>query len=156
MSDRALIHRSLDGEALDADERRRLERLLRSDPEARALHEMQAALRRLPTERFPDTALQQVLRRTSRRRRLHAAGWAAAALLLLAIGLPALRELTVPPTPEYSAEEIAEAERQLAQVFGFTSETIGRSTLGETLEVFRDEVSPALRRLPLIGTGDGS
>ena len=149
MSEHDLIHKALDGESLSEEERRRIA----DDPLYLELRRMQQALRELPAERFPDAALEPVLQKTRRRRSIWAVtGWAAAAMLILAVGLPLLR----PNTSDFSAAEIAAAERQLEQVFGFTSSTIDRSARQNAEQLLRDDVSPALRRVPLIGEGGGS
>lgn len=171
-----LMHRKLDGEDLSGEEQIRLRMGLAGSSEAReildGLSHVQRELQHLPKGSFPDSALEQILARTSRSRVApgrsraafgsrfgsHGLRWAslAAAVALLAVALWSIRapqpEPAVATQSDADAQAEAQAEEALAElqtVFRLTSNAIDRSTAAALGDVVREEVSPALRKIPV-------
>lgn len=149
-------HARLDGD-LDAEGARALDAHLEvcasCRDEAASFDGVAAGLRRLRPEPMPDAVLETVLERTARANRARVvpfpsrrAAWIglAAAALVAAILVPSW--LGRPDRP--SADEVARARRDAQFALAIVAKTIRRAeTAGD--RVLTDEVSPALRRIPI-------
>jgi anti-sigma factor RsiW len=159
------IHRVLDGELMDAVRREELEEHLESCAECRRAREelgaVQSALRGLPVQPFPDEALQEVWRSTTRSgsARRVAAGrrwldWRpAAAAAVLALALYAAWDAGGARTGP-TAEEVARAAEETRMVLGLTARALRDAQQVAVKDVLADEVSPALRRVPIRWPGE--
>ena len=154
---REAVHVSLDAELMDAALKRRLEAHLAGCTECRAfvaeMRVVQEGLRSLPELQLPDEALEEVWNRTTRARRVRGfprrwnlAAAAAAVLVVVLAGLW-LRNGSAPPGPTDAELERAAAQARL--VLGLTSRALQRSERAVLHDVLTDEVSPALRRVPI-------
>ncbi len=154
---RERIHRTLDGELMDAALRAELDAHLAECPECqtaqRELLDVQSVLRSAPELIFSEEDLDAVFARTSREslgRRVTRWGldWrAAAAAAVLALGLwgawPAA------PVPEQvSQAELEQAMVEARWALQQTAEALRRSTSG-AMDVIQHEVTPALQRVPV-------
>ena len=157
---RELIHRVLDGGPMDAVRREELDEHLEACADCRRAREelgaVQSALRGLPVRPLPDAALREVWERTTRRspeqpvaRSRRWLDWrpaAAAAVLALALyaawNAGGVRE-------EPTAEEVARAAEQTRMVLGLTARALRDAKQAAVKDVLADEVSPALRRVPI-------
>jgi len=162
---RERIHRLLDGELMDAVRRQELDDHLDSCADCRRaraeLGSMQSALRTLPEIPFPDAALRDVWARTSRGRAarpaVRARGWLdwrpAAAAAALALALWAAWDfgrVRTEPTPE----EVARAAEETRMVLGLTARALREARQAVVQDVLAEEVSPALRRVPIRWPGE--
>lgn len=155
---RGWIHSRIDGD-LDADAARELRAHLGScascRDEATSLEMVAVGLRDLRPETMPDAAFEAVLAHTSgssrgrvvpfvRRRAAWIGLAAAAAVVVAAILVPSWRGGPVGPTPEETARARQEAQMALA----IAAKALRRAeTAGD--RVLTDEVSPALKRIPI-------
>jgi len=157
---RELIHRVLDGELMDAVRREELDEHLGACAECRRARDelgaVQSALRGLPAQPFPDEALQEVWRRTTRsgpvRRVAVGRRWLdwrpAAAAAVLALALYAAWDAGVVRN-EPTAEEVARAAEETRMVLALTARALRDARQVAVKDVLADEVSPALRRVPI-------
>jgi anti-sigma factor RsiW len=161
---RELIHRLLDGELMDAVRREELEEHLDSCADCRRAREelgaLQSALRALPQQQFPDAALGEVWERTTRRspgrsaRRSRWLDWRpAAAAAVLALALYAAWN-TGGVRSEPTAEEVARAAEETRMVLGLTARALRDARQAAVKDVLADEVSPALRKVPIRWPGE--
>jgi anti-sigma factor RsiW len=159
-SARGLIHRLLDGELMDVVRREELEDHLASCTACREARQelgaVQDALRDLPEFPMPDMALQEVWKRTTRSGPATESGrgkarsyWrpavAAAALALALWAAWSAGEVRSKPTPA----EVARAAEETRMVLGLTARALRDAQQAAVKEVLVDEVSPALRRVPI-------
>jgi len=161
---RELIHRRLDGELMDAVRRQELEDHLDSCAACRRaraeLDSVQAALRALPRIPMRDEALREVWEQTSRSRPDRASrarrwlDWRpAAAAAALALALWAAWDLGAVRTGP-SPEEVARAAEETRMVLGLTARALREVRQAAVTEVLAEEVSPALRRVPIRWPGE--
>jgi len=153
---RRAVHVSLDAELMDAGLRRmldeHLERCAACRDFAAEMRTIQDGLRSLPEIPLSGDALEHVWERTVRSRRspLRPRLWmpaAAAALVIVALAGMWLRNGSAPPGP--TDAEIAQAAHQARMVFGITSRVLHRTEHAAFDEVLSDDVSGALRRMPV-------
>lgn len=165
---RELIHRLLDGELMDVVRRQELEDHLDSCADCSSAQEelgaVQSALGALPELPLPDAALEEVWQRTTRRGSARRPGparrwldWrpaaAAAALALALYAAWSVDGVRTEPTPE----EVARAVEETRMVLGLTARALRdarQSAATAVREVLADEVSPALRRVPIRWPGE--
>ncbi len=158
---REIIHEMLDG-PLAADRVAELDGHLESCDACRAFRDelalVQRGLRELPEIPMPDDALEEVWEQTVRAdgndkivsflpRTKRWAVLAAAAVLAL-VAVLAVFNLWNGDSPDTREIEIARA--QLEQVIGLTGGALQKTQSATVDRVFRREVSPALRRIPLL------
>lgn len=164
---RGAIQERLDG-PIDPALERELAMHLAACAECREYHDglvaLRARLRALAMPPLPDDALESVWARTLRAarppRRRAAAWWldwryaaAVAALLLLVIVPVLLRRPSAPAAPpEVTSAEVARAARDLGRVLALTEDAFRRTESVARDRVLAGEVSPAIRRIPVIGT----
>lgn len=153
---REAIHVSLDADLMDAGLKRRLEVHIASCTSCREfaaeLGAIQEGLRSLPELPMPDDALEQVWDRTTRSRRASARAWrrnltAAAAVIVIALAGLWLRNGSAPPGP--TDAELEQAARDARMVLQLTSRALRRTEQAAVGDVLTDEVSQALRRVPI-------
>ena len=151
---RRAIHVSLDAELMDAGLRQMLDEHLARCAGCRdfavEMRTIQDGLRSLPEIRLPDEVLERMWKRTIRRSGLRPRLWmpaAAAALLLVALAGSWLRNGSPPAGP--TEAEIAQATQQARRVLGITSWALQRTEQAAFEEVLSEEVSGALRRMPV-------
>jgi hypothetical protein len=162
---REIGHALLDGDLMQAARRQAFDTHVRGCSSCREwwddLATMQRGLRELPQPGFPDSALEELWAATSRGPAAAAPrfrfDWrplaAAAALTLALLGLSGLSELprdrsTTAPQALHTEQEIAQATEQARLVFQLTARAINKAERTAVREIV-DEVSPALRRMPL-------
>jgi predicted anti-sigma-YlaC factor YlaD len=153
---RRAIHVSLDAELMEAGVRQmldeHLERCAACRDFAAEMRTIQDGLHSLPEIRLPDQVLEQVWKRTVRSRRsaLRPRLWmpaAAAALIIVALAGLWLRNGSTPRGP--TEAEIEQAAQQARMVLGITSRALHRTEQAAFDEVLSEEVSGALRRMPV-------
>jgi len=153
---RRAIHVSLDAELMDATIRQMLDEHLKCCAACRdfaaEMQTIQEGLHSLPEIRLPDQALERVWERTVRSRRsaLRPRLWmpaAAAALVIVALAGLWLRNGSTPQGP--TEAEIEQAAQQARVVLGITSRALHRTERAAFDEVLSEEVSGALRRMPI-------
>jgi len=154
---REAVHVSLDAELMDAGLQQCLEQHLASCEACRAfadeMRSVQEELRSLPELKLPDEVLEEVWEHTTRSRpkRAWLRRWnvaaAAAALFLVVLAGVWLRNGSPPAGPTDAELERAAMEARL--VLGLTSRALQRSGEAARREVLTNEVSPALRRVPI-------
>jgi len=152
-SARRAVHARLDAEPLDDRQRQRLERHLAGCDACRRLADelraIQGGLRSLPEMQLPDEILERVWNRTTRRS--GGRSWfyaAAAAALLLAVLGGMWIERGGGAEPRMSDAELRRAAVEARLVLGLTSRALRRG--GRTADrVLTDEISPALRKVPI-------
>lgn len=112
-------------------------------------------LRRLPSIPFPEDALEEVWKRTTRAesrfakkptRRMLPWLAAAAAVLVTALSLPALFR---PVTRTYSAADLSQAEREARSALALAGDALRKSRHAALTEVLAGEVSPAMKKIPI-------
>jgi anti-sigma factor RsiW len=151
------IHRILDGDLMDAMLRQELEDHIAACADCRMAQDelgaIHSALGALPELELPDSALEEVARRTSRplrsarTRPRRAPWWAAAAAAVLAVALYVTWDPGDPAS--YTDEEVARAAEQMRGVLGLTARTLHEAKQAAFDEVLAGEVSPALQRAPI-------
>ncbi len=154
---RRAIQVALDADLMEAGERQHMEAHLAEcadcrehDSEMRAI---QHALRSLSPLELPDQALQEVWARTTRaRQRTWGPSWrnlaavAAAALIVAVVGFMQWDgQVSGVPTDE----ELRRAASDARVVLGLTSRALRRTEQVAFRDVLADEVSGALRRVPI-------
>jgi anti-sigma factor RsiW len=114
---------------------------------------IQDGLRSLPELTLPDDVLDEVWNLTTRARRApvrvrrwHLAAAAAAVLVMVLAGIW-LRNGSAPTGP--SEAELAQAAREARMVLELTSRALRRTERAVVRDVMTDEVSRALRRVPV-------
>jgi anti-sigma factor RsiW len=150
---REAIHVSLDADLMDAGLQQRLEAHLagcaRCRELASELRAVQGGLRSLPELKLPDEVLQRVWQRTSRSRRTRP--WylaaAAAAVVLTVLGGLWLRNGSESTGP--TEAELRRAAREARMVLRLTGQALRRTERVAFDDVLTDEVSRALRRMPI-------
>jgi predicted anti-sigma-YlaC factor YlaD len=159
---RKAIHETFDGH-MASERRAGLERHL-AECEACAafrdeLARVETALRELPVVAMPEGALETVWDRTVRaersgirflpRARIRRALAAALAAVAAVAAWMAHRAAESGPSPD----EIRLARVQLERVLEITGSALGRTRNAALDRVFRREVAPVLRRIPILGSG---
>jgi predicted anti-sigma-YlaC factor YlaD len=153
---REAIHVSLDADLMDAGLKRRLEAHVAGCASCRAfaseMRAIQEGLRNLGELRMPDDVLEEVWVRTTRSRRAPARAWrlrlaAAAAVLVVVMAGLWLRNGSAPTEP--TDAELAQAAREARMVLQLTSRALRRAERAAVRDVLTDEVSRALRRVPV-------
>lgn len=154
---REAIHASLDADVMDAAQKQELEahlaRCARCRELADELRVVQQGLRSLPELKLPDEVLEKVWDRTTRSRRASLrprrrdlVAVAAAVLLVAVLGLW-LRDGSAPTGP--TDAELERAAMQARLVLGVASRALQRTEETAVREVLAEEISPALRRVPI-------
>jgi hypothetical protein len=153
---REAIHLSIDADLMDAGLKRSLETHVSSCADCREfaaeMRAIQGGLRALPELRMPDEALERVWDRTTRSRHASARTWrrnlaAAAAVIVIALAGLWLRNGSAPPGP--TDAELEQAARDARMVLQLTSRALRRTERAAVRDVLTDEVSQALRRVPI-------
>lgn len=152
------IQLALDADMMEAGTRQELDAHL-SDCAACREHEaemrtIQRALRSLPSPELPDAALEQVWDRTTRAKRpsrTWGPGWrklaVAAAVTAVAVVGVLKWDGNVPGEP--TETELRRAAHEARAVLGLTSQALRRTEQAAFRDVLVNEVSPALRRVPI-------
>lgn len=153
------IHTRLDGEfEAGSAEERQLEQHLVSCAECREadieLRAIQEGLREFPLDAMPDVAMRDVLNRTVRSRRRTTAqrwglDWRLAAAAVVTVGVIGMWYGLYPPQNEHSDAELARAATEARAVLALTAQALRKTERTVTRDVLADEVSPALRRVPI-------
>ncbi len=156
---RRAIQVALDADLMEAVERQRLEAHLAQCVDCREheseMRTIQQTLRSLPSPELPAAALQEVWDRTTRadqRPTLRAwgPGWrnlAAAAVLIIAVVGVLRWDGRIPGEP--TDEELRRAADEARVVLGLTSQALRKTEQAAFRDVLADEVSVALRRVPI-------
>ena len=154
---RERIHRVLDGDLMAAEARQVLDAHLAECPGCRQadveLRSIQEALRSIQAVPLPDAVLAEVREQTVRGRaaRFRLLDWrAAAAAVVLALAIYGSWSTfgpTVEPVP--SEQEVAQATEDLRMVLGLTGRALRDAKQTAFNDVLADEVSPALKRIPI-------
>ncbi len=161
-----LFHRVLDGDLMEARERRRMDAHLEACPacaeKAAQLREMQDLLRAMAERPMPDDAIDDVRDRTVRapktRTRPRWLDWrfaAAAAVVVFAtwVGVqvwdPPQRGLVPQATTEPSVDP-EQAAQEVRMVLRLAANAIRKSEEVAFREVFAEEVSPALEKVGIL------
>ena len=167
---RELIHQVLDGDLMEAAVRAEIDGHLETCTACREfrgeLSLIQQGLRGLPVTPLPDDGLEQVWDRTIRSRKvIRLRGWgfdwrfaAAAAVIFLAAFLGIQTWNAPPRSPEPSRTELTRAAREMRLVLSLTSGALHKTGTVAVKNILADEVSPALRRVPVrwpAGAADG-
>jgi hypothetical protein len=153
---REAIHDLLDAEIVDARRTERLQAHLAACEACRELgsdlRSIQGTLRALPSLRLPDAVLEGVWKEADSARRPGAGSrwtWLAAAAAVVLLAVVGVRRLDPAGKDEPDAEELLRASRQARMVLRLASEALQRAKDVAVDDVLGDEVSPALRRLPI-------
>ena len=158
---RETIQSLLDAEIIDAKLEQRLQTHLSHCSGCRALDSdlrtIQGALQSMPETALPDPILQNVWDRTiradqrsaSRFGGFHWKGIAAAAAAIVGITLFGVWQFDESTSQSPDAEELQRAARQTRMVLRLTSQALRRTGQVVIRDVLTDEVSPALRRVPI-------
>jgi predicted anti-sigma-YlaC factor YlaD len=121
---------------------------------------VRSALRSLPRAPLPDEALDAVWARTIAApspRLERPARWAAVAAAVLVAGLALVLVRDRGPSPTRPSQaEIAQAASEARLVLGLTARAMQRSESAATRQVLAGEVKPALDRIPIRWSDDGS
>jgi anti-sigma factor RsiW len=156
---RRRIHEVLDGELMDAARRAELDAHLEACDACRAfeaeMRQVQSALQSAPARTLPDEWLEQVFAETSRApvRRASSGFWStgwrvAAAAAILAAALwgfwPSGHD-----TGEYTQAELEQAAAEARLALKLTANALARAERVGIEEVLEDQVSPALKRVPV-------
>jgi hypothetical protein len=153
---REAIHVSLDTDLMDAGLKRHLEVHVSSCTSCRAfaseMRAIQNGLRNLGELRMPDDALEDVWDRTTRLQRAPARAWrrnlaAAAAVVVIVLAGLWLRNGSAPTGP--TDAELEQAAQEARMVLELTSRALRRTEQAAVRDVLTDEVSQALRRVPI-------
>jgi anti-sigma factor RsiW len=156
------IHQVLDGDLMEAADRRELELHIEGCAGCRQasseLHTIQRSLRSLDMTSFSDTALETVWNRTTRQRggrRIHDWGGLAAAAML-AFALLGVWEVGGPREATPTQAELDAATEQARMVLGLTAKALRRTERAAVGKVLADEVSPALNSVPIQWPGSST
>jgi anti-sigma factor RsiW len=154
---REAVHLSLDAGPMDAGAKQRLEAHLRDCAACREfaseMRVLQDGLRSLPELTLPDDVLDEVWSLTTRSRRapVRVRPWhlaaAAAAVLVMVLGGVWLRNGSAPAGP--TDAELERAAREARMVLQLASQALRRTEQAVVRDVMTDEVSRALRRVPV-------
>ena len=156
---REAIQVALDADLMEAGERQQLEAHLAECAGCREheaeMRTIQLALRSLSSSELPDATLREVWDRTTLADetpvpRSWGPGWrnlAAAAVLIVAIGGILQWGGRVPGEP--TDEELRRAADEARVVLGLTSQALRKTEQAAFRDVLADEVSSALRRVPI-------
>ena len=158
---REAIQVALDADMMEAGKRQLLEAHLTACADCREheaeMRTIQHALRSLSSPELPDAALQEVWDRTTRAekrptQRAWGPGWrnlaaAAAAVLIIAVGGVLQWGERVPGEP--TDEELRRAADEARVVLGLTSQALRQTEQAAFRDVLADEISGALRRVPI-------
>ena len=157
---RPLVHERID-RALRDSERERLESHLATCSDCAAfameIERVHSALGELPDVSFPDDALREVWSRTVDAEPWWRTWWAprpvlaaVAATILAAVALWATLDRGIaPPSGDLSEQELARAVAQTRYALALASNAVRRSEQAAVGQVLRDEVAPALDRIPV-------
>jgi predicted anti-sigma-YlaC factor YlaD len=155
---RRAIHDCLDGEPLGPDAVGRLEAHLSRCAACRELDAdlrvQQAELRSLPPLRLSDEALRDVLSSTSRgergtHARRSAIDWRLAAAAAITVAVVGLWSVVDRSTRGPSDAELARVAAETRAVLAVAARALRSAERAATHGVLADEVSPALRRVPI-------
>jgi len=160
---REAIHALLDADLVDADVKHAARAHLAGCATCREfeadLRETQTKLRSLPELVLPERAFQEVLDRTVRASRSNrpaqSSGWrqfAAAAAVLFVAMLAVWQGRESHPTGP-TERELRQAAAEVQMALGLTSGAIRRTQQAAIREVLVDEVSPALKKVPIAWPG---
>lgn len=149
------IHQLLDGDLMDAADRRELELHIEGCAACRQaseeLRSIQRSLQSLDVASFSDAALETVWARTTRQqggRRIHDWGGLAAAAML-AFALLGVWEVGGPREAHPTQAELDAATEQARMVLNLTARALRKTERAAVDRVLAGEVSPALKSVPI-------